>query len=239
MRRRKPTPTAVIAIAALVVALSGTAVAARHYIITSTSQIKPSVLRALRAVGAKGTTAIAGPQVPAGAVGPQGPPGAAGLQGPPGPTGLTGARGPQGVPGDLRAYALVMPPCWGCGELPPDFTPLVAARSRNVALASPKDIYGKPLGRWCFVLEGGIDPSTATVVASAVATEDTRSSAIGAEWVPYAPDCAAHQIEIKTFVYTIQEGKVIEEAEKPGGSGPVSFSFVVSSSAADTTPPGW
>jgi hypothetical protein len=49
MRRWKPSPTTAIAIAALFVGLGGTALAASRYIITSTSQIKPSVLRELRA----------------------------------------------------------------------------------------------------------------------------------------------------------------------------------------------
>jgi hypothetical protein len=62
------------------------------------------------------------------------------------------------------------------------------------------------------------------VVASAISTEDTKNAAIGAQWVPYAPDCSAGQIEIKTFVFAIKEGKVIEES---GGLLPVSFSFVV------------
>jgi hypothetical protein len=223
MRLRKPTPAAVIAIVALVVALSGTAMAASHYIITSTSQIKPSVLRALHgSTGAKGTAAVAGAQGPAGATGAQGPAGAQGL---PGPTGLTGVQGPQGVPGDARAYALVRPPCDGC-ELAPGFTPLVAAQSKNVALPSTAlgDVFGTPPGTWCFVLEGGIDPSTATVITSVVATENERSSAIGAEWEPYARDCAKGQIEIKTFVDTIKQGEVVEES---GGLVPVSFSFVV------------
>jgi hypothetical protein len=225
---RRPTPSVVIAVIALVMALGGSAVAASRYIITSTSQIKPSVLRSLRAGnGATSSTAIAGPQAPAGATGAQGPVGAAGAQGVPGPTGPAGVQGPQGVPGYARAYALVGPPCWGCGELPAGFTPLVAAQSKNVALASPKEIYGKPFGKWCFVLEGGIDPSTATVIVSAVSTEDTRSSSVGAVWVPYAPDCSAGQIEIKTFVNAINGGKVVEEPETPGGPGPVSFSFVV------------
>ena len=141
--------------------------------------------------------------------------------------GAAGPQGLQGLPGDARAYALVRPPCWGCGELPASFTPLVAAKSKNVALASPKEIYGNPLGTWCFVLEGGIDPSSATVVVSAVSTEDSGDEAIGAQWVQDAPECAAGQIEIKTFLDVISEGKVVEEAEKPGESGPVSFSFVV------------
>jgi hypothetical protein len=45
-RLRRPSPAVIIAIVALVMALGGSAVAASRYIITSTSQIKPSVLRA-------------------------------------------------------------------------------------------------------------------------------------------------------------------------------------------------
>lgn len=55
----------VLAVLALFVALGGSALAARHYLITNTHQIKPSVLRAL-----KGKV---GPPGPAGAPGPAGP----------------------------------------------------------------------------------------------------------------------------------------------------------------------
>jgi hypothetical protein len=125
----------------------------------------------------------------------------------------------------------VEPPCDGCGELPPGFTPLKAAQSRNVALAGHSDAYGtdvqgKPAGTWCFVLEGGVEPGTATVVASAVYTEDERSSDVSAKWVPGAPDCASSQIEIRTFAAAIEGGSVVEEPAYA-----VSFSFVVLSGA--------
>jgi hypothetical protein len=76
-----------ISLLALVLALSGSAVAAK-YIITSTKQIKPSVLKAL-----KGKGGAAGPQGDAGAAGP------AGLQGTKGDSGATGAAGPPGTNG--------------------------------------------------------------------------------------------------------------------------------------------
>ena len=47
MRVRRPSASSVIASLALFFALGGTAIAAKHYLITSTSQIKPSVLKQL------------------------------------------------------------------------------------------------------------------------------------------------------------------------------------------------
>jgi hypothetical protein len=72
--------TSLIAVLTLVFAMSGGALAAKKYLITSTSQISPSVLKALKgkagAAGAKGDT---------GAAGGQGAPGSAGSPGPAGP----------------------------------------------------------------------------------------------------------------------------------------------------------
>jgi hypothetical protein len=51
MKAGKPTPALIIAVLALVVALGGTAMAANRYVITSSSQIKPSVLSALGTQG--------------------------------------------------------------------------------------------------------------------------------------------------------------------------------------------
>jgi hypothetical protein len=81
MHARRPSPTAIIASLALFFALGGTAVAASHYLITSTSQIKPTVLSKL-----KGKP---GPQGPAGPAGPQGAGGSQGAVGPQGPAGLS------------------------------------------------------------------------------------------------------------------------------------------------------
>lgn len=72
--RQRLTYANVVATLALVISMSGGAIAASHYLITSTSQIKPSVLRAI-----KGRSGPAGPAGPSGAAstvaGPQGPPG--------------------------------------------------------------------------------------------------------------------------------------------------------------------
>lgn len=70
---RKPSITTVIACLALFLSLGGSALAASHYLITSTKQIKPNVLTSLR-----GKTGPAGAQGVAGAPGAPGAPGAAG-----------------------------------------------------------------------------------------------------------------------------------------------------------------
>ena len=92
--RRHLNATTLVAIFALVFAMTGGAYAAKKYLITSTKQIKPSVLKQL--AGKAGANGVAGP---AGAVGPQGPAGPAGAQGPAGPAGAKGEAGAAGAPG--------------------------------------------------------------------------------------------------------------------------------------------
>ena len=124
--RHRASPVMIIALIALFVGMGSGAVAARHYLITSTKQIKPSVLKQLKGargpagqsvtgqVGAQGAQGpqglqgptgpmgligLQGPIGPTGATGPTGPRGWMGLQGPTGPTGATGPEGPQGQSG--------------------------------------------------------------------------------------------------------------------------------------------
>jgi len=93
----------VVATMALVFAMSGGALAASKFLITSTKQIKPSVLASLKgkagASGAAGAQGSAGAAGPAGGVGPAGPGGAPGTNGEPGPEGKAGKNGTNGAAG--------------------------------------------------------------------------------------------------------------------------------------------
>lgn len=103
---RRPSLPTVLGLLALFFALGGTAIAAKHYIITSTSQIKPNVLNQLRGkrgpAGANGTNGAQGAQGPAGA---QGPPGPANL------SEVTVARGPEVPvpPGEVGSASVFCP----------------------------------------------------------------------------------------------------------------------------------
>lgn len=108
--RRRVTYANIAATLALVLAMGGGAIAATHYLISSTSQISPRVLSKLHGsrgpAGPRGKTGKrgrrgkrGGPRGPRGSQGPVGPPGVAGVQGPDGGVGQRGSRGPEGPPG--------------------------------------------------------------------------------------------------------------------------------------------
>jgi hypothetical protein len=89
--RRRISYANVAATLALVFSMSGGALAASHYLINSTKQINPKVLKKLK--GNTGKTGATGKE------GPQGKEGAAGKEG---TAGKEGPRGPEGVSGVLR-----------------------------------------------------------------------------------------------------------------------------------------
>jgi hypothetical protein len=100
---RKPSPSMVIALTALVLAASGSAVAAS--IITS-AQIKNGTIQ-LRDINSKARKALKGQTGPQGPRGATGAPGATGAAGARGAAGAVGATGPAGAPGTALGYATV------------------------------------------------------------------------------------------------------------------------------------
>lgn len=90
--RRRFTYANVVMTLALLLAMSGGAYAAGKFVITSTKQISPKVLKQLK--GKAGPAGPAGTVGPAGAAGPTGKEGAVGKEGTPG---VNGKEGPNGV----------------------------------------------------------------------------------------------------------------------------------------------
>ena len=103
-RRLHLSPATVIAGLALVFAMTGGAYAAKKYLITSTKQISPSVLKQLQGkAGAAGTPGAQGVPGAQGAQGPAGPAGTAGAGGGKGETGAKGEKGATGATGSKGA----------------------------------------------------------------------------------------------------------------------------------------
>jgi hypothetical protein len=102
IRKITPSGSLAVAILALVVAMSGSAVAAS--LITG-KQIKDGTIQ-VKDISKTARSELAAKPA-AGAPGPQGPAGPAGQAGAQGPKGDTGAQGDKGVPGEALAYANV------------------------------------------------------------------------------------------------------------------------------------
>jgi hypothetical protein len=160
------------AVAALFV-VAGGAAAAGHFVITSTSQISPSVIHALRGnQGPRGLRGLTGAQ---GATGATGAHGATGAQGSPGPP------GPPGAAGSARAIAVVNSDgtlVQGTG-IPKNVT--------GVSHTTKRGIY-------CIGLAGGIDPT------DAVASLTDAGAASGVFTVPNSTNCASGEVEVDTFI---------------------------------------
>jgi hypothetical protein len=101
MRAFSLSPAIAVALLALFIALGGSAVAASRYLINSTGQINPKVLKKLKGeVGLEGTKGLAGAPGLAGAKGDPGPKGETGPEGKAGPKGEKGAEGKAGSKGE-------------------------------------------------------------------------------------------------------------------------------------------
>jgi hypothetical protein len=112
-RHRRLSYANVTATLALAFSLTGGALAASHYLINSTKQINPKVLKQLRgetgAAGALGAHGSAGPAGNDGASGSEGPEGRQGATGKEGAQGREGPAGKEGAPGSAGTLPLTLP----------------------------------------------------------------------------------------------------------------------------------
>jgi len=104
LNRKRFTPAMIVAMIALAVALSGTAVAGTAKLITGSQiangAIKLAHINSSTKAALKGQRGATGAQGPAGAQGPVGPQGATGAKGDAGAVGAPGAKGDAGLKGD-------------------------------------------------------------------------------------------------------------------------------------------
>jgi hypothetical protein len=98
----RSSPVMAVALLALFIAMGGSALAAGHYLITSTKQINPKVLKQLR--GNTGPHGLEGSKGLAGAQGPQGGTGPAGTNGTNGTDGTNGVDGTNGASAGLADF---------------------------------------------------------------------------------------------------------------------------------------
>jgi hypothetical protein len=129
----------IVATLALLFAMSGGALAATHYLITSTKQIKPSVFKALK--GANGKNGASGSAGTPGAKGQAGP---AGPAGPAGTNGTNGTEGKEGPPGK-SGFTATLPAgdtetgSWSIGRYTSEDAVVFVALSFSIPLAAPLD----------------------------------------------------------------------------------------------------
>jgi hypothetical protein len=151
--RRRLCYANVVATLALVFAMSGGALAAGHYLLTSTNQVSPKVLKALKgkegkngpagALGAQGPQGAQGPTGEAGAAGPAGAQGAEGVQGPKGETGTAGKEGSPWTAGGTLPSGKSETGVWGGGAGPEEtgFSTRVVLASFAIPLLTPPTVY--------------------------------------------------------------------------------------------------
>ena len=165
--RSRITYVNVVATLVLVFAMTGGALAAKKYLITSTKQISPSVLKSLQGkagpVGANGAQGPAGPAGPAGSggagpVGPNGADGAPGAKGEAGPKGATGTVGAKGANGSPWSVGGTLPSgsaetgAWAYGDV------TEAGNTMNIPISFDIPLEAGLSGAGCSTMEPGPPP---------------------------------------------------------------------------------
>jgi Collagen triple helix repeat (20 copies) len=203
---RKPSPAMVIACLALFVASTGTSIAAKHYLITSTKQIKPSVLTKLKgakgpmgATGATGAQGIAGIAGAAGAQGHTGAVGAKGAAGAQGHTGAVGAKGAAGAQGPAGAAGAQGPAgATGAAGTARAYTEVVTSDANNPAYAQNVGFPDRPrhigVGLYCIPAPAGVDP--VNVPAFGVPSGATQGQVV---MMTHNDQCRVNEFEVATL----------------------------------------
>jgi Collagen triple helix repeat (20 copies) len=155
--RRRLTYANVMMTLALVFAMSGGAYAAKHYLITSTKQISPKVLKQLQ--GKAGSQGSEGKQGSAGPAGPQGPVGSAGKgeKGERGEKGDPGTNGTNGTNGESVTDKAIAKGSASCQEGGAEFK--VGSGAATFACNGAEGAQGEPGSPWT---AGGTLPHGAT-----------------------------------------------------------------------------
>jgi len=204
MRGRTVSPGTVIACIALFFALGGTAIAAHHYLITSTSEIKPSVLNALR-----GKAGDAGPGGPQGSQGPTGPQGSPGVEGPPGAPGTSGTQGAPGTAGPMGPPGPAGPVNTSTLTEIEGFNNPMPTRTEKGAGSELEGIEGSaavcPIGQ--HVVSGGINVFTGK--SGSVAAELSVASKNRSAWIVIAANSGEEKGEIEAIAYCAGTGKAV------------------------------
>jgi hypothetical protein len=176
--RRRLTYANVISTLALVLVVGGgSAVAASQFgkeTIGSRALKKEAVTPAKLSTASK--AALTGP------AGAKGATGATGATGPAGPAGPAGAPGAQGAPGTARAF----------GETVNNDGALIEARSKNATVRHAGT------GVYCITPAAGIDPATASLLATADFANSGTSKTI-AQIRSSNLDCAAGELEVRIW----------------------------------------
>jgi hypothetical protein len=173
----------VAATLALVFSMSGGALAATHFLINSTTQINPKVLKQLKGkTGKKGAAGQTGATGPSGATGPVGPTGKEGPGGPEGKEGKVGPAGPEGKTGPSGAEGKEGP---AGPEGPSKLSALkeVASEEVNVEEGETESAFAEcPTGQ--LPVSGGFDlEGPAPVIEISTAFSEEEEGETHAGWV--------------------------------------------------------